>query len=307
MDLGRFLDAFERLPEQFEPGAIGAHQAFREALYRHCLPEQNFFFIGTEVPMGEYGTIDCLCSYCETMGEGTEQFARFFALVKSDVEIRIEKSASNVLIAFHHREKSDSFFELYTLGVILSRYKERIPDFRPIEVAFGCDAPEDYEELENYLGCPVQFGQPFAYLRLPRAFWNYPQQQVVDPDLLEALETHANHLLKQCSKRPISRRVQICLLRIVQHGDFSLKRVARELALSPRTLQRRLKEEGSVYQDLVVEVRNSLAKQYLSDSPFSFVEIAFLLGYSKLSAFHRAFKRWTGQTPGEYRQSFTAA
>jgi AraC-like DNA-binding protein len=73
--------------------------------------------------------------------------------------------------------------------------------------------------------------------------------------------------------------------------------------MSPRSLQRRLHEQGRSLQSLLGELRVELARRYLAEPGESVSEVAFLLGFSEVSTFHRAFRRWTGQTPGEYRKS----
>ena len=77
--------------------------------------------------------------------------------------------------------------------------------------------------------------------------------------------------------------------------------VARELAVSTRTLQRRLSDEGTTFQTVLGETRESLAKQYLAHSALSTGEIAFLLGYEEPNSFYRAFRGWTGETPDRVR------
>ena len=78
--------------------------------------------------------------------------------------------------------------------------------------------------------------------------------------------------------------------------------VARALGVSVRSLQRRLAEEGRSYHGLVDETRKDAAERYLSNSSLSIGEVAFLLGYSEAAAFHRAFRRWSGATPQEFRR-----
>jgi AraC-like DNA-binding protein len=89
----------------------------------------------------------------------------------------------------------------------------------------------------------------------------------------------------------------------MRDGSPKLEQVAKKLAIGPRTLQRRLKEYGIDFKKLVDDTRCRLALSYLKDRRNTLMEIAFLLGYSEVSAFNRAFKRWTGSTPLEYRLS----
>jgi AraC-like DNA-binding protein len=89
---------------------------------------------------------------------------------------------------------------------------------------------------------------------------------------------------------------------LMSDGNPKLAQVAKKLAMGPRTLQRRLKEYEVDFKKLVEETRYRLAVSYLRDSRNTLMEIAFLLGYSEVSAFNRAFKRWTGSTPLDYRR-----
>ena len=90
-------------------------------------------------------------------------------------------------------------------------------------------------------------------------------------------------------------------------GDLKLARVAKQMAMSARTLQRQLKERGVDFKQLTDATRRRFAVNYLKDQKNTLTEVAFLLGYSELSAFNRAFKRWTGSTPLDYRRRVRTA
>lgn len=92
-------------------------------------------------------------------------------------------------------------------------------------------------------------------------------------------------------------RVRACLIEILASGQFSMVDVAKRLALSPRTLQRRLQEEGTSFKQELSHLRSELANHYLETTSYSSAEISFLLGYSEPSSFFRAFHGWTGKTP----------
>jgi AraC-like DNA-binding protein len=98
------------------------------------------------------------------------------------------------------------------------------------------------------------------------------------------------------------RALQEVLLKLLPDGDASVRRAARELHLSVRSLQRRLDARGLVWQRLLDRTREELARQYLADRALSLSDIALLLGFSEQSAFQRAFRRWTGDTPRRVRQ-----
>ena len=98
-------------------------------------------------------------------------------------------------------------------------------------------------------------------------------------------------------------RVQDEVLRAMPEGEISAERIARRLGLHARTLQRRLAAEGTTYAAVVERARRTLAERHLAESRLSVGEVAFLLGYSEPSVFHRAFRRWTGQTPAAFRRA----
>ena len=85
-------------------------------------------------------------------------------------------------------------------------------------------------------------------------------------------------------------------------GDVKLKQVAERLEVHPRTLQRRLNEVDSSFQDILETVRKDMAKRYLADHSMSLAEVAFLFGYHDQSSFNRAFKEWTGESPSGFRE-----
>lgn len=96
--------------------------------------------------------------------------------------------------------------------------------------------------------------------------------------------------------------VRLALAMRLPHQEGSLSAIAAALDTSARTLQKRLREQGTTFKELTDQVRLELAKEYLAREDTTLVAVAMLLGYSELSAFVRAFARWTGETPGEYRR-----
>jgi len=92
-------------------------------------------------------------------------------------------------------------------------------------------------------------------------------------------------------------RVRACLMEILASGHYSMADVATRLAVSPRTLQRRLRQEDTSFQKELDSLREELARNYLAKSDYSSGQIAFLLGYEDPNSFFRAFRSWTGETP----------
>ncbi len=120
----------------------------------------------------------------------------------------------------------------------------------------------------------------------------------------DALERHARELLAEADAgAPISLKVREILAGELGKGEPSVEVVAKKLALTARTLQRRLRDERTTFQSVVDGLRADLAARYLRDPTLGISEVAFLLGYADASAFARAHKRWTGRAPAAERES----
>lgn len=175
------------------------------------------------------------------------------------------------------------------------------------KVVFAFAAPEDRKEYERVLGPLVSFGGLTNHLQFPAQALALPLQ-TANPDLFALLDDHAAILLRQ---RPapddLITRVKQLVADGLESGDTELESIAKRLHTSGRTLRRRLSELGTHHRALVDDVRGALAEQYLANEQLSLEDIAYLLGFSDPSAFHRAFKRWSGQTPNEHRRCQAAS
>ncbi|MDF5729485.1 MAG: AraC family transcriptional regulator [Rhizonema sp. PD38] len=125
-----------------------------------------------------------------------------------------------------------------------------------------------------------------------------------DPGLGRILDRYIEVLL---AKLPQSGSFidSVCreISRELRGGNLEVEAITKRLGFVSRTLQRKLKEAGTSYQELLDETRQSLSTHYLQEQHITVSEVAFLLGFSEASAFSRAFKRWTGTTPGEFRRT----
>lgn len=177
------------------------------------------------------------------------------------------------------------------------------PELR--EVWFVNPAPADTRPYEDFFGCPVRFEQPCTRLRFAARALAQPLRRP-DANLLALLDEQAEALLARFREDhpegdpgAVWRRQLATLLR---DGEASLPRLAQVNHVSTRTLQRRLARAGTRFQTLLDETRHALACDYLRDPRLEMTEIAQLLGFSEQSAFTRAFRHWTGETPARWRR-----
>ncbi|WP_197539346.1 helix-turn-helix transcriptional regulator [Sorangium cellulosum] len=109
------------------------------------------------------------------------------------------------------------------------------------------------------------------------------------------------------SSAPTSERVSAALLEGLPSGLVTMETIARRLGLSKRTLQRRIEDEGTSFQQILKETREALARHYLEETPLPVADISFLLGFSEPNSFYRAFRAWTGTTPDQARRAVRSA
>lgn len=172
----------------------------------------------------------------------------------------------------------------------------------PLEVALTHPAPRWIGPYFGLFRCPVRFNAPSTRLvfALDQAEMPLPAR---NRELAEANDAILSGYWTQLTGQDIVTRVRRAILDQLPSGAPSAEDVARDLLMSPRTLQRRLTCQGTTFKWLVESVRRELADQYLADPGRSLGEITFLLGFSETSAFSRAFKRWTGRTPTQFRET----
>ncbi|HEU4431133.1 MAG TPA: AraC family transcriptional regulator [Myxococcota bacterium] len=180
-------------------------------------------------------------------------------------------------------------------------------DWAPQRVRFGHSAPRDPREYERSFGCPVEFDQG-VHFEVTLAPADLAREVVgADPTLLRLVESHLRLQLGGDPHDGWVAEVRHAVADALSNGEASIRAVSKRLGLSPRTLQRRLEAHRTSFQSIVSAVRRELADQYLGTADLSLAEVAFLLGYSDLSSFHRAFRRWSGKTPTEKRRSLISS
>lgn len=196
----------------------------------------------------------------------------------------------------------DPQFPIFIFSMLLSllRYLGNVPDLHPVSVAF--QGPGDSAGLTEFFGARVTWQGPAGRMVFRRRDLDR-KIQFSNPQLLRFLEQEADHRLSCLSPGGTwSGRVESILEASENPDPPSLEAVAEQLHVESRTLQNYLKKEGSGFRRICMEFRKQKAVRLLCNPSVSMVEIAFVLGFSEQSAFNRAFKKWTGATPVEYRR-----
>jgi AraC-like DNA-binding protein len=266
---------------------------------------------GVSVPFGAFDMLDYLAGSSATVGDVFVQLQRYARLCTSGLSYDITPDHEGFIVAMQH----PYLFEVAPLGlreymwtVLVGRLRAHLGDaFRSVLRLrhAPCGPVKEYRRL---LG-EVSFEQAHDELRISHVDWRRPNPRA-DLPLITVLERYAQRVVSSFPKRDddIVGLVRQAVVGMLRHGEPGIAEVAQLLALTPRTMQRRLAERGYSYKSLLSELRAELAQTYLTEATLSLSDIAFLLGYSETSPFIRAFRRRTGQTPGQFReQSVTNA
>lgn len=260
--------------------------------------------LGRALSPASFSALGYLLQSSTTLGDALESALRYQRLVGEGGEVAVEAQQDVVWVAYRPLNPSQPATRaraLALLGFWSRQLKALLPGLQLAGCRFIHSRPEHIDEYETAFACPLQFGAPDYALGLPKAMVGATLPQANAP-LRDLLRQHAEGLLARLPSASVSGRVVALLGEQLTRGEPGRAALASELGLSERTLQRRLAEEGSSYQQLLADTRRQLAERYLSEGNLPATDIAALLGYSEPSVFFRAFRHWTGQTPGEYRQ-----
>lgn len=267
---------------------------------------------GEAARVGDFDVLDYVCASSATMAAACERVSRYYRLIHDGLEMKLVQDAHGPRLIHHvpgappgavSRHATEFVFAMM---LTRSRTLTKVA-WVPREVWFHHPRPEDISEHRRLFGCPLNFGRETNAVVFAPETLALPVS-TADPALCAILERHvADRLARIPEKDPLLTQLQRLLVEGMREGDFGIERAAERLGMTPRSLQRRLSDQGTTFQRFLDELRCELARGYLGERRMSLAEVAFLLGFSEASAFHRAFKRWTGTTPREYRASGQAA
>ncbi|MBL0214137.1 MAG: AraC family transcriptional regulator [Myxococcales bacterium] len=258
--------------------------------------------IAAATPPGAFGVVEYVCRSAATVGEALRQWVRYLNLLDDAVKVALvtEGDRAYLRVVEESDAPAPASHELcWALVAAQMRELSTVP-FRLHAVELTHRAPGDVAPYRAWFDAPVTFGAEHTQLVLPTSALDATLISA-DPRLLAILTRAADELAKQAPSDPtMTAAVKRVVREVLRNDDATIEHVATKLGLTARSLQRRLKDEGTAFQTVREDVRRELAQRYLADN-LSIAEISFLLGFSEPSAFFRAFKRWTGKTPLESR------
>jgi AraC-like DNA-binding protein len=290
------------------PGARVPHEnamRFWELATDSTGDRQLGLHVAQQVEPGVMDLIEYLARCSRTLGESLARTSAYFRLLHDRVEFQVEIEGDQAILRNRvppGLPTTPAYVEnALASAIVMARRMTRQP-FAVDAVYFRHAAPAETDEYRDVFRGPVSFGAPVDAALIPRAALDFELLQA-DSALAAILERHVKLLLGSSpGPQTLRGRVARLLGSELAGGRLGASHVARKLAMSPRTLRRMLRDEGCSFRDVLSEVRRELAFRYLRDPEVPIGEVAFLVGFSDANAFHRAFKRWTGRTPSEFRR-----
>ncbi|MDO9383864.1 MAG: AraC family transcriptional regulator [Hyphomicrobiaceae bacterium] len=242
-----------------------------------------------------------------TLGAALSTMVELFPLHQQSSSMRLGQGADG-LSKLEYRIEAPEIIERrqdaeLSLGMFLNVMRECLGStWSPEEVHFEHPRPEGWREHERAFGAPVFFSQPTNALLLKPELLAAPMPGR-DARLMTAMRQCLERLSERTDLRvSVADRVRVVVRARLPEGFPALDDVAAEVRLPIGVIQRELHRDGLSYRTLVESTRRDLALSYVRQHQLPFSEIAFLLGYSELSAFSRAVQRWTGMSPRSLRK-----
>jgi len=264
--------------------------------------------MGESADAGDLSVLGYIMASCRSVGEALEKVGKYFGIIGSVLNIYLKEEGDYAKLIYDMRKHFPNNCIKHCVDTGLSNFYNMIINIasEPVEIKevwVKAEPPEDMSEYNRVFNCPVLFNKEIAALVFPSKVLDIPLRHP-NPALLSLLEHHANSFLSKIDENDyFSRKISLLLFEHIQGNNPTIDDVAKNLGMSVRVLQKKLKEEGVTFSEIATNVRQELAKSYLAEKRYTIDDITYLLGFSEPSVFRRAFKMWTGMTPGQYRSS----
>lgn len=305
----RLADPEARVPAAAVARFLGAAAAAAAA------PSLGLAF-AQQVPWREFGVYAFVALHAPTLGAALASTCRYFRLQSTGARLHLEVDGEDARLIYALTAPGVASYAQNTqfvLGLLTRMGREALRDPRwsprAVHITDRLDAAgAELDALRGFFRCPIELGQGENALVLA------PDDlrrvlPAADGDVRGLLQVQADQHLARIpvGADDLGDQVRQAIGSLLHAGDVTLEAVASRLGTTPRTLQRRLAARDLAFKDVVAEVRLARALRYVEDADLSLTDAAFLLGYSELSAFSRAFRRWTGRSARVHRLRSLAA
>jgi AraC-like DNA-binding protein len=266
------------------------------------------FHLARNFDLREIGLVYYVIASSERLSDALLNGKRYCAIANQGVrlQVRLDDRTLAVVLDYVDIDRQSDRHQIEFWLVAMVRICRQVTDTRlaPRHLRIRHRRDEVPAEFRSFFGCDVEFGADSDEIIFPASVASLP---IVGGDnhLNDLLRRYAEAALADCPQERATHRsaVEGVLPQLLPHARANVTNVAKELAMSRRTLSRKLGDEGAGFAEILEETRAALAKRYLAERDLQVTEIAWLLGYHEISSFTQAFKRWNGMTPSQFRLS----
>ena len=244
---------------------------------------------------------------CPTLGVVLNRAVRYQSIWTDGAVFRLIVERSKARLIYEYVDVStplrrqDCEMTLSAVTTLIRRITDA-EKWNPLEVHFRHERPKSVSEHRRLFRAPVFFSKPENELIIASSALDLPVTKA-DPHLFSVLDRYAQDLVSKLPpQNEFVDRVREVVHSTISSGEVGLRLVAKRMGISSRTIQRRLQQEGTSLHELLQQIRRELSFLYLRSPDVALSEVSYLLGFAEPSAFHHAFRKWTGKTPTQYRR-----
>lgn len=290
------------------PEAVPADLFFElHEIAHNMLPSGCALRVGSKMELDDYGVLGLSWKTCSKARDLFDRSVRYFNLLTNTYVFEVKDTADTSRIYLHR--------EAYRMGVARSNeatFSATVTvvqaitgkAFYPVEVSFQHEPHDNLKLYEETFRCPVKFNQPHNYISYLTRDLNTrtaKADESINKFLQERMDEEAKGI--EISAYKLLSDIKSLVIDALPSGIPNIESISEQLGLSKRSLNRRLSESGHNFRNLVSQTQREVSEDLLKNSVNSVGEIAFRTGFSEQSAFNRAFKRWTGISPIEFRRT----
>jgi len=259
--------------------------------------------LGEKMPVYKGQILEYLLLSSTTFGDGLKRVLSYQRLISDAMHGEVTESPTPYLTNYFSEHQYLTPHLAEAMVVSLIRFLQSVSDdkFKPTRICFTHAAKTNLEEYQRVFQCPVEFNTQQFKLYFDPKILDY-RSPYAEPELLSMHVQSADQHMEQLEKRDLILEVRSQVGALLESGEITLEKISYELRMSPRQLRHQLTLAGTSLQRIITQHRKSLSRRLLSQTDESIAEIVYLTGFSEPSTFYRAFKRWEGMTPIEYRQ-----
>jgi AraC-like DNA-binding protein len=258
--------------------------------------------LGEHMPLFKGQILEYLFFSSPSFGDGLQRMLNYQRLLSDAAQFQLIDNETEIYLSFNFPDSSLRHL-LECTCVVMIKFLQAVSEgtFSPTRIHFIHQGLADSEDYQRILNCPVEFQQSENRIYFKREALNHRSLHT-QPELLSLHEQIANQQLANLELQDLIGKVQEQIASLLETGEVNVESVAGLLKMNPRSLRSQLTEAGTSFSQVLNDYRHHLAKRLLAKTQESITEIVYLTGFSEPSTFYRAFKRWEGMTPVEYRK-----